>query len=100
MAGVKPAEKADHIRQLQNQGKTVAMVGDGINDAAALTVADVGLAMGAGSQIALESADIVLIRDDLIDAVSALQLGKATMSRIRTNLLWQPKTRRVLSQIN
>lgn len=88
IAGVKPAEKADHIKQLQSQGKTVAMIGDGINDAAALTVADVGLAMGAGSQIALESADIVLIRDDLIDAVSALQLGKATMSRIRTNLLW------------
>ena len=88
IAGVKPAEKADHIKRLQSQGKTVAMIGDGINDAAALTVADVGLAMGAGSQIALESADIVLIRDDLIDAVSALQLGKATMSRIRTNLFW------------
>ena len=88
IAGVKPAEKADHIKRLQSQGKTVAMIGDGINDAAALTVADVGLAMGAGSQIALESADIVLVRDDLIDAVSALQLGKATMSRIRTNLLW------------
>ena len=88
IAGVKPAEKADHIKRLQSQGKTVAMVGDGINDAAALTVADVGLTMGAGSQIALESADIVLVRDDLIDAVSALQLGKATMSRIRTNLLW------------
>ena len=88
IAGVKPAEKADHIKRLQSQGKTVAMIGDGINDAAALTVADIGLAMGAGSQIALESADIVLVRDDLIDAVSALKLGKATMSRIRTNLLW------------
>jgi heavy metal translocating P-type ATPase len=88
IAGVKPDEKADHIKRLQNQGKTVAMIGDGINDAAALTVADVGLAMGAGSQIALESADIVLVRDDLVDAVSALQLGQATMSRIRGNLLW------------
>lgn len=88
IAGVKPDEKADHIKRLQNQGKTVAMIGDGINDAAALTVADVGLAMGAGSQIALESADIVLVRDDLIDAVSALQLGRATMTRIRGNLAW------------
>ena len=88
IAGVKPDEKADHIKRLQSQGKTVAMIGDGINDAAALTVADVGLAMGAGSQIALESADIVLVRDDLVDAVSALQLGQATMSRIRGNLMW------------
>ena len=88
IAGVRPDEKADHIKRLQNQGKTVAMIGDGINDAAALTVADVGLAMGAGSQIALESADIVLVRDDLVDAVSALQLGQATMSRIRGNLMW------------
>ena len=88
VAGVKPDEKAEHIRELQLQSEVVAMVGDGINDAAALTLADVGLAMGAGSQIALESADIVLVRNDLADAVAALELGRATMTRIRTNLAW------------
>ncbi|HJM54706.1 MAG TPA: heavy metal translocating P-type ATPase [Poseidonia sp.] len=88
IAGVKPDEKAEHIRELQEQNNVVAMVGDGINDAAALTLCDVGLAMGAGSQIALESADIVLVRNDLADAVAALDLGRATMSKIRTNLVW------------
>lgn len=87
VAGVKPDEKAEHIRRLQENG-VVAMIGDGINDAAALTTADVGIAMGAGSEIALESADIVLVRDDLADAVAALELGRATMTRIRTNLAW------------
>ena len=87
VAGVKPDEKAEHIRALQEDG-VVAMIGDGINDAAALTVADVGIAMGAGSEIALESADIVLVRNDLADAVAALDLGRATMTRIRTNLAW------------
>ena len=87
VAGVKPDEKADHVRRLQQDG-VVAMIGDGINDAAALTVANVGIAMGAGSEIALESADIVLVRDDLADAVAALELGRATMARIRTNLAW------------
>jgi len=87
VAGVKPDEKAERIRALQEEG-VVAMIGDGINDAAALTVADVGIAMGAGSEIALESADIVLVRNDLADAVAALDLGRATMTRIRTNLAW------------
>lgn len=87
VAGVKPDEKAERIRALQEDG-VVAMIGDGINDAAALTVADVGIAMGAGSEIALESADIVLVRNDLADAVAALDLGRATMTRIRTNLAW------------
>ena len=87
VAGVKPDEKAEHIQRLQEDG-VVAMIGDGINDAAALTVANVGIAMGAGSEIALESADIVLVRNDLADAVAALELGRATMTRIRTNLAW------------
>ena len=87
VAGVKPDEKAEHVRRLQENG-VVAMIGDGINDAAALTVANVGIAMGAGSEIALESADMVLVRNDLADAVAALELGRATMARIRTNLGW------------
>ena len=87
VAGVKPDEKAEHVRRLQEDG-VVAMIGDGIDDAAALTVANVGIAMGAGSEIALESADMVLVRNDLADAVAALELGRATMARIRTNLGW------------
>ena len=87
VAGVKPDQKAEHIRRLQEKG-VVAMIGDGINDAAALALADVGIAMGAGSQIALESADIVLVRNDLADAVAAMELGRATMTRIRSNLAW------------
>lgn len=88
IAGVKPDEKAHQIAAMQAKGMTVAMVGDGINDAAALATADVGLAMGAGSDIALDSADFVLLRNDLVDAVASLNLGRSTMRRIRTNLGW------------
>ena len=88
VANIKPDQKAQEIKNLQEDGKIVAMLGDGINDAAALSQADVGLAMGAGSDIALDAADFVLVRNDLIDAVSSIDLGKATMRRIKTNLGW------------
>lgn len=85
---VRPDEKADKVKSLQAEQKIVAMLGDGINDAAALAQADVGMAMGQGADIALDSADFVLVRNDVSDAISALSLGKATMGKIRTNLVW------------
>lgn len=87
-ASVLPEEKGEIVKRYQAQGKVVAMVGDGINDAAALTQADVGIAMAEGSQIALESADIVLSRNDLSGVIAALELGQVTMKKIRSNLAW------------
>nr|WP_319375287.1 heavy metal translocating P-type ATPase [uncultured Methanoregula sp.] len=88
IAGVLPADKEKEVAALQQAGKVVAFVGDGINDAPALAKADVGIAIGSGTDVAIESGDIVLIRDDLLDAVAALQLAKKVMGRIRTNIFW------------
>ncbi|MDV4342501.1 copper-translocating P-type ATPase [Methanoculleus sp. YWC-01] len=87
-AGVLPQEKALEVRALQERGAVVAFVGDGINDAPALAQADVGIAIGSGTDVAIESGDIVLIRDDLTDAVAAVELSRKVMSRIKQNLFW------------
>jgi Cu+-exporting ATPase len=87
-AEVLPADKAGEVRKLQAGGEIVAFIGDGINDAPALAQADVGIAIGSGTDVAIESGDIVLIRDDLVDAVAAIQLSKKVMSRIKQNLFW------------
>ena len=88
IAEVLPEEKAGVIKRLQEQGRKVMMVGDGINDAPALTQADVGCAIGSGSDIAIESADIVLMRDDLQDVSRALRLSALTLRNIKQNLFW------------
>lgn len=87
IAGVLPAEKEQTVRRLQERG-TVAMVGDGINDAVALTRADVGIAVATGTDIAIESADVVLMKSTLLDVPAALRLGKRTLSIIHQNLFW------------
>lgn len=88
ISGILPDGKEAVIRQLQEKNKTVAMIGDGINDAPALTRADVGIAIGAGTDIAIESADIVLMKSDLNDAVDAIRLSKAVIRNIKQNLFW------------
>ena len=88
VAEVLPEDKEKEVRRIQEEGAKVAMVGDGINDAPALARSDVGIAIGAGTDIAIESADLVLMRSDLMDVPSAIQLGKATLRNIKENLFW------------
>ncbi|GIF97241.1 heavy metal translocating P-type ATPase [Catellatospora citrea] len=88
IAGVLPAGKVDAVRRLQEQGHTVAMVGDGVNDAAALAAADLGLAMGTGTDAAIEAADLTLVRGELTVAADAIRLSRATLRTIKGNLFW------------
>jgi len=88
LAEVMPHEKAEEVRRLQESGEVVAFVGDGINDAPALAQADIGMALGSATDVAMESGEVVLVRDDLRDVVAAIQLSEKTLSKIKQNIFW------------